>query len=62
MLDMFAPGKSQLLASGFYLESVSEKEAMILFQSPCAEVIGNIHDNPELVEVGNGTAQKATTT
>lgn len=35
---------------GVYCES--SKEQMMLFDSPtCIEVIGNIHDNPELLEV-----------
>ena len=51
MLDMFCHGKRHLLAFGFYAESIGKHEDMILFQSPCVEIIGNIHDNPELLEV-----------
>lgn len=51
MLDMFVPGKRHLLAHGFYAVSIGKGEEMILFQSPCVEVIGNIYDNPELLEV-----------
>lgn len=50
MLEMCVPGKRHLLAYGFYAVSIGKGEEMILFQSPCAEVIGNIHDNPELLE------------
>lgn len=49
MLDMLCPGKRHLLAFGFYAESIDKHEEMILFQSPCVEVIGNIHDNPDLL-------------
>ena len=48
MLDMYIPGKRKLQANGFFAVSVDKKEEMILFQSPCVTVIGNIHDNPEL--------------
>ena len=51
MLDMYCPGRRHMLAKGFYAESVDKHEDMILFQTPCVEVIGNIHDNPELLEV-----------
>lgn len=50
MLDMFSPGKKHLPAVGFYAKSVDKEEEMILFESPCVTVIGNIHDNPELLE------------
>ncbi len=50
MLDMCCPGKRHLLANGFYAESIDKHEDMILFQSPCVEIIGNIHDNPKLLE------------
>ena len=52
MLDMCVPGKRHLLARGFYAVSVDKGEEMILFQSPCVTVIGNIHDNPELLGGG----------
>lgn len=51
MLDMFCPGRQHLLAFGFYAESIGKHEEMILFQSQCVEIIGNINDNPELLEV-----------
>lgn len=51
MLDMLCPGRQHLLAFGFYAESIRKHEEMILFQSQCVEIIGNIHDNPELLEV-----------
>ena len=50
MLDMCCPGKRHMLANGFYAESIDKQEDMILFQSPCVEIIGNVHDNPELLE------------
>lgn len=51
MLDMYCKGTRHIPAKGFYAESVDKHEEMFLFQSPCVEVIGNIHDNPELLEV-----------
>lgn len=51
MLDMCCPGRQHLLAFGFYAESIGKHEEMILFQSMCVEIIGNINDNPELLEV-----------
>lgn len=51
MLDMFSPGRKHLPSVGFYAKTVEKGEEMILFQSPCVTVIGNIHDNPELLEV-----------
>ena len=51
MLDMYCAGTQHIPAKGFYAESVDKHEEMFLFQSPCVEVIGNIHDNPELLEV-----------
>ena len=51
MLDMFCPGRQHLLAFGFYAASIGKHEEMILFQSQCVEIIGNINDNPELLEV-----------
>ena len=51
MLDMYVPGKRHLLAHGFYAVSIGKGEEMIMFQSPCAEILGNVHDNPELLEV-----------
>lgn len=51
MLDMFYPGIIHLPSVGFYAKTVDKGEEMILFQSPFMTVIGNIHDNPELLEV-----------
>ena len=50
MLDMFAPGRKHLPAFGVHAKSIDRGEEMILFQSPCVTIIGNIHDNPELLE------------
>ena len=50
MLDKFTPGKKHLPAVGFYGKSIDKGEEVILFQSQCVTVIGNIHDNPELLE------------
>ena len=41
--------KQKLLAHGFFGISIEKKEEVILFQSPNVTVIGNIHDNPELL-------------
>ena len=49
MLDTLCPGKIHIPAVGFYAISVDKNEEMILFQSRCVTVIGNIHDNPELL-------------
>ena len=51
MFDMFSPGRKHLPSVGFYAKTVDKGEEMILFQSPCMTVIGNIHDNPELLAV-----------
>ena len=49
MLAICCPGTQHLNANGFYLES-TKHEDMILFKSRHLEVIGNITDNPELLE------------
>lgn len=49
MLDMFSPGRKHIPAHGFFAVSVDQNEEMIVFQSRCVTVIGNIHDNPELL-------------
>ena len=49
MLAICCPGTQHLNANGFYLES-NKHEDMILFKSRYLEVIGNIHDNPELLK------------
>lgn len=49
MLDIFCPSMLHLNANGFYLES-NKHEDMILFKSRHLVVIGNIHDNPELLK------------
>lgn len=51
MLDLLSPKSQHLPAGGFFAKSVDCGEEIILLQSPCVEVIGNIHDNPELLEV-----------
>ena len=50
MLDLFCSGLIHIPALGFHGKSVKNGEELLLFQSPCMSVIGNIHDNPELVE------------
>ena len=49
MLDMCRPGMLHINANGFYLESYKHED-MILFKSRHLVVIGNVHDNPELLE------------
>ena len=48
MLDICCTGVQHLNANGFYLES-AKHEDMILFKSRHLVVIGNVHDNPELL-------------
>ncbi len=48
MLDICCTGVQHLNANGFYLES-TKHEDMILFKSRHIEVIGNVHDNPDLL-------------
>lgn len=55
MLDRFYPHRKHLSAVGFYAVSIGRREEMILFQSPFVKVIGNIHDNPGLLEVDHET-------
>lgn len=50
MLDIFYSVIKRLPAISFYAESIDKHQHLILFQSPFVEVIGNIHDNPELLE------------
>lgn len=49
MMDMCFLPRQRLNANGFFAES-NKHEDMILFKSPFIEVIGNFHDNPELLE------------
>ena len=49
MLDMCCPGTRHLNANGFYLESNKHAD-MILFKSRYLVVIGNVHDNAELLK------------
>lgn len=49
MLDIFMPGVPHLNANGFYAVS-TKHEDMILFKTRYFEVIGNIHDNLELLK------------
>ena len=49
MLDICCTGVQHLNANGFYLES-AKHEDMILFKSRHIEVIGNVHDNQELIK------------
>lgn len=49
MLDMFMLGVPHLNANGFYAVS-TKHEDMILFKSRYFEVIGNVHDNLELIK------------
>lgn len=50
MLDALKPHFQHVPTTGFYAESTDAHEAMMIFQSPCCEIIGNIYDNPELLE------------
>ena len=49
MLDICCTGVQHLNANGFYLKS-AKHEDMILFKSRHLVVIGNVHDNPELIK------------
>lgn len=50
MLDSLFPNLKHIPSFGFHAKSVDKGEEMFLFQSPLVEIIGNIHDNPELLE------------
>lgn len=50
MLDALKPHFQHVPTTGFYAESTDEHEAMMIFQSPCCEIIGNVYDNPGLLE------------
>jgi uncharacterized phage protein (TIGR01671 family) len=58
MLDVYCPGRKHLPAICFYAETIDKHQHLILFQSPCVEVIGNIHDNPELIGERKGNGDK----
>ena len=49
MMDIHFPNTHHLNAKGFYAETTNHED-MILFESPYLEVIGNITDDPELLE------------
>ena len=49
MMDMCLLPTKHLNANGFFAES-TKHEDMILFKSRHLEAIGNVHDNPELLE------------
>lgn len=49
MLDICCTGVQHLNANGFYAET-TKHEDMILFKSRHLVVIGNVHDNPELIK------------
>ena len=49
MMDIYFPIAQHINANGFFAES-TKHEDMILFKSPFFEIIGNVYDNPELLE------------